>query len=129
MLKRLLILPIFAAALVASCGVGSATTGPPVPVSVNQGSGIAEAVGDTVMVPATQSLIVAHNAYQGAAAAVTAYANSGAMTPGQASRLRALNDQAFALLEKGGDGLSIADRAAGVFNIVAEINRTIGRSN
>ena len=125
MLRRLLILPaLAAAALVSAC----ATTAP----DWNAGEpppSIVDVAVETVTVPATQALIVAHNAYQGAAAAVTVYAQSGAMTPSQAERLTVLNDRAIALLDSAGNTLTVAQRAAGVFDVVAEINSIIGRRN
>lgn len=84
-------------------------------------------VGDQVVLRGTQGLIVAHNAYQTAAAVATGYVRSGRATPAQLTRIRQLNDRAHSLLQTGGTGLSVAQRAAEVLNIVAELNVFGGR--
>lgn len=84
-------------------------------------------VGDHVVLRGTQGLIVAHNAYQTAAAAATLYVQSGRATPAQLARIRTLNDRALFLLDTGGTGLSLAQRAAEVLNIVAELDVFSGR--
>lgn len=84
-------------------------------------------VGDSVVMRGTQGLIVANNAYQAAAGIAEAYVRSGHATPAQLARIRALNDRAISLLEYGGTGLSIAQRAAEVLNIVAELNLFKGK--
>lgn len=84
-------------------------------------------IGDKVIMRGTQGLIVANNAYQSAAAIAEAYVRSGLATPAQLQRIRQLNDRAIVLLERGGQGLSLAQRAAEVLNIVAELNLFSGR--
>lgn len=82
----------------------------------------ARPVGDTVVLRGTQGLIVAHNAYQTAAAVARVYVQSGFASPAQLNRIEALNNRAIQLLEVGDRGLSVAQRAAEVMNIVAELN-------
>lgn len=88
----------------------------------------APTLGDRVILRGTQGLIVANNAYQTAAALSEAYIRSGRSTAAQRTRIAELNDRAIALLEGGATGLSIAQRAAEVLNIVAELN-LFGRSS
>jgi hypothetical protein len=92
----------------------------------------APTVGDQVVMRGSQGLIVANNAYQTAAAVAEGYirARTAAGTPpplATLQRVRTLNDRAIYLLEMGGGGLSQAQRAAEVLNIVAELNVFGGR--
>jgi hypothetical protein len=84
-------------------------------------------VGDVVVMRGTQGLIVANNAYQGSAAVAEAYVRTGRATPAQLARIRVLSDRALLLLERGEGGLTVAQRAAEVLNIVAELNLFGGR--
>lgn len=109
----------------------AAVAGRPANTALDQTAAVVPApngtVGEQVVMRGTQGLIVAHNAYQTAAAVATAYVRSGQATPAQLARIRSLNDRAIALLETGGTGLSVAQRAAEVLNIVAELNVFGGR--
>lgn len=96
------------------------------PASTEQTAAVATVphgtVGDAVVMRGTQALLVAHNAYQTAASVAQAWVASGQATPAQLNRIEQLNDRALSLLETGGRGLTIAQRAAEVMNIVAELN-------
>lgn len=106
----------------------AAVAGRPADLAANQTAAVARSsVGDVVVMRATQGLIVANNGYQGAAAVAELYVRSGHATPAQLARIRALNDRAIFLLEHGQTGLSVAQRAAEVMNIVAELNLFKGR--
>lgn len=92
----------------------------------------APTVGDQVIMRGSQGLIVAHNAYQGAAAlaegAIRAKLAAGTPFPvATLQRIKVLNDRAIFLLDVGGGGLTQAQRAAEVLNIVAELNVFGGR--
>lgn len=152
-IRGALMVPILAAAaLVSACGLAGAAgavpqmvgmiqavasvAGRPANTAIDQTAVAVPAaatgnatVGDQVIMRGTQGLIVANNAYQAAAAVATSYVKSGRATPAQLARIKTLNDRAFALLQTGGTGLSMAQRAAEVLNIVAELNVFRGRSN
>jgi hypothetical protein len=120
----------------------AAVAGRPANVSADQTAAVVPAsnaakagaptVGDQVIMRGTQGLIVANNAYQGATAVAEGVirARKAAGNPfpvATLQRVKALNDRAIFLLEAGGGGLSAAQRAAEVLNIVAELNVFGGR--
>lgn len=136
-LRLLLIAPILALAACAAVGALStignaidavaAVAGQPANPAANQTAAATTTAGGTVIMRGTQGLIVANNAYQSAAAIAEAYVRAGHATPAQLVRIRALNNRAIALLEGGASGLTVAQRAAEVLNIVAELNLFGGR--
>lgn len=118
MMKRLFILP--AALALANCSVA-------LPTAI---STITEAVAvnqDKVAVPATQALIVAHNAYQGAAAAATLAVESGMFPKDKLDQLSAWNNWGKAALDRADQGIDVATNAAMAMNAVAAINKLIGK--
>jgi hypothetical protein len=91
---------------------------------------------DTVMVPATQGLIVAHNAYQAAAASATAAITACVSVPttppcvalrGKLPQIKALSDKAQGLLDEADSGHDIAQNASQVLNLVGSINSLLGK--
>lgn len=91
---------------------------------------------DKVLVPATQALIVAHNAYQGAAALATSAITACTITPsvpgcvslkGKLPQIGALSDRAKHLLDEADRGQNVAQNAAEVMNIVATMQSFSGR--
>lgn len=97
------------------------------PVTVPTTVAEATAVSDKVVLGGSQALIVAHNAYQGAAAAAEAAVKAGLIQGENLDRLAILNTRAVTLLQTADSGQSVALRSAEVFNIVAEIRTLIGR--
>lgn len=117
-MKRLFIIP--AALALANCAALPALStigGLTQAITVNQ---------DKVLVPATQALIVAHNAYQGAAAAATVAINSGLVPKDKLPQIAALSDRAKALLDEADRGQNVAQNAAEVLNIVNSIHSFAG---
>ena len=127
-MKRFLLAPLAALSLTA-CG----------PMAVVSGIGtISEAIAvnkDKVLVPATQALVVAHNAYQAAAGAAAGAitACSAAPTFGPCPALKAklpqieaLNARAVMLLAKADAGQDVAANAAEVMNIVSTLKSLSG---
>lgn len=93
------------------------------------GTGIVERIdnaGDTLVLNGTKSLIIASNAYQGAAAAITPLVAAGVFDAEQLARIRTLNSRAFNSLELGRQGINTASRAAEVFDVVAELDLLAG---
>lgn len=82
---------------------------------------------DKVVIEGTRGLILAHNAYQAAANGVAPFVASKRFTPAQVDRIEALSNRAVFLLDKGDAGMTVAQRAAGVFAIADDLNRTIGK--
>jgi hypothetical protein len=135
--RLLLIAPMLA--LAACAAVGAMTSighvidavatvaGQPANPTANQTAVATTTAGGTVIMHGTQGLIVANNGYQAAAAIAEAYVRAGHATPAQLARIRMLNDRAIVLLEGGATGLTVAQRAAEVLNIVAELNLYGGR--
>ena len=127
-MKRLLFIPLASLAL-AGCGPLAA---------IGSVASITEAIAvnkDKVLVPATQALIVAHNAYQGAAAAATGAVTACSAVPNIAPcvalkarlpQIEALNTRAVSLLAKADAGQDVAANAAEVMNIVATLKSLSG---
>ena len=112
------IIPLIAAALaVASCGPLAAVTAI-APIS---------SAGDKVVLEGTRALILAHNAYQAAAEAGVLAVKSGKLSPAQLDALSKANDRALALLGDASSGISAADKAAGIFAAVNDMNKAMGR--
>ena len=88
---------------------------------------VARAAGGTVTLEGTRALVIAHNAYQGAAAALVPLVEAGAFDAGQLARIRALSDRAAALLDGADSTLTAAERAARVLTVVDQLNRIAGR--
>lgn len=109
----------------------AAVAGRPAAPALDQTAAVVPAsnatVGDRIILRASQALLVAHNGYQTAAAVAEAYVRAGQSTPAQRARIRVLNDRALALLDLTQGGLTVAQRAAEVLNIVAELNAFGGR--
>lgn len=82
---------------------------------------------NTVEVPAVQALIVANNAYQGAAALAEVAVKSGKLTPDQLATVSRLNDQAIAILETAETATNQAEKAAELMNVVNSLNAVIGK--
>lgn len=97
-------------------------------VSPNVVSAVDEA-RDVVVIRGTQSLIVAHNAYQGAAAALTPLVRAGVLPQGALDQIAKLNDRAIHLLEKGDAGQSVASRASEVIQISRDLDVIAGDSS
>lgn len=87
----------------------------------------AATVSNVVVVPATQGLLVAHNAYQATAAVAEAAVRAGLVKGENLNRLEALNNRALHVLAIGDRGQSVAQRAAEVMNIVNDIRSIVGR--
>lgn len=84
-----------------------------------------------VVVPATQALIIAHNAYQGAAAAAALAIKTCTITPTvgpcpsvmqNLDKLDEYNNLAKSLLDKADAGQDIAANSAGVMNLVSRMH-------
>ena len=87
----------------------------------------ADAVGDKVLLEGTRGLILAHNAYQGAAATATAAVKSGRLSAQQLDAIEAADARAVALLNGADGALSTAERVAAILNATNEINTALGR--
>lgn len=125
-MKRFLIL--CAAPLLANCAA--------IPAAVSIAQAVATST-NKVEVPATQALIVAHNAYQGAAAVATAAVNAcndvswagsacGALKP-KLPQIAALDNAAVAKLDLADQGIDVAENSAAVMNIVSSIQSLSGK--
>jgi hypothetical protein len=86
----------------------------------------ADAVGDKVVLEGTRGLILAHNAYQGAAAAAKVAVESNRLSPAQVDRIASANRRAYDLLNQADTTLSTAERVAAVLNAVNEMNIATG---
>lgn len=95
----------------------------------------AVSVGQTVQVPATQALIVAHNAYQAAAEAATTtintcvavnFAGPCSSLKARLPQVKALSDKAVELLNEADAGRDVAANAAEVMNIVSSLHSLSG---
>jgi hypothetical protein len=84
-------------------------------------------VTDKVVLEGTRSLLLAHNAYQGAEAVLTPLVNAGTIPRSQLERIRTINNLIIGLLEAGNAGQSAGVRAAQIFNLVGELNLIAGR--
>lgn len=92
-------------------------------------SSIVEATAPTihkVEVPATQALIIAHNAYQGAAAAATAAVRSGVVKGDKLELLAQYDNTIKGLLDKADAGQNVAMNAASAMNFITKIHNLIG---
>lgn len=103
--------------LIVAAQVLALTACGPVLPSVNS----ATAISDKVLVPATQALIVAHNAYQGATAAAEVAVQQGKVKGDALTKLGVLNDRAFLVLSVGDRGQSEAQRAAEIMDLTAQM--------
>lgn len=82
----------------------------------------AAAVSDKVVLEGTRGLILAHNAYQGAAALTTAAVRTKKFNNAQLDMIANLNDRALALLEGADTTLTVAERAASIMLIANQLN-------
>lgn len=82
--------------------------------------------GNTVLLGGTKGLLMAHNAYQGAAAIATVAVKSGRLSGNQLNSLDRLNDQALAILVGARSARDQAKAAAELFTIVDRINDLVG---
>ena len=129
-MKRLLVIP--AALALANCTA--------IPTAISAIGGLSQAVSvnkDKVLVPVTQGLIIAHNAYQGAAQAATLAVNGCQLSVAKllpaCAKLNAHLDDLAALDNKAKTALDLADKGqdvainvATVMNVVASIHSLIG---
>ena len=95
--------------------------------TVSHVSSTVSVVGDKVQLEGKRGLILASNAYQAAGALVVPLINADKLSPAQVDRVEKLNAQAVALLSGAERGLSIAQRAAGVFAVADELTRIAGK--
>ncbi len=124
-MKRLLVIP--AALALANCAAI-----PTVLSTVTQAVAVDQ---NKVLVPATQALLVAHNAYQAAAAAATTaittctavnFVGPCASLKAKLPQIAALSDRAKALLDEADKGQNVAQNAAEVMNIVSSLKSFSG---
>lgn len=80
-----------------------------------------------VIVAGTQGLIVAHNAYQGAAAVAEAAVRAGLVTGDKLNQLEKLNNEAKYYLDQADRGKDVAANVARVFNLIPQIRALAGR--
>jgi hypothetical protein len=107
---------ILAAALALSaCTAGTTTATNPV------------AVGDTVVVSATDGLSYAADAYAAAASVLTVAIKNGALSDEQLRMVRGLNNHALSLLNGADTTLTQAQRAASVLLAVKQMRSILGR--
>lgn len=119
-MKRLAILIV--APLLANCAA--------IPTAISAIGGLTQAVSvnqDKVLVPATQALIIAHNAYQSAAAAATAAITAGLVPKEKLPQIAALDNRAKALLDQADAGQNVAQNVAEVMNIISTMKSLAGR--
>ncbi len=83
----------------------------------------AAAVGDKVVLEGTRSLILAHNAAQGAIAVVNPLVRNRVLTPAQVDRYEAIVNEVERLAITGRSTLTAADRATRLFNLADELNQ------
>jgi hypothetical protein len=122
-MKRFLLAPLVALSL-SGCGalaVANAVATATEAVAINK---------DKVLVPATQGLIVAHNAYQGASATAAGVISGCSIVPNTSPcvalkarlpQIEALNNRAVTLLGQADAGQNVAANAAEVMNIVSTL--------
>lgn len=84
-------------------------------------------VGDKVVISGVRGLILGHNAVQGAIAIVNPLVRSRVLTPAQVDQYEKLINRAEQLRTGAGIAMSIADRAAGLFDIASQLNALAGR--
>lgn len=87
----------------------------------------ASAAGDKVVLEGTRALILAHNAFQGAAAAAAPLIRSGAMSREQVDLAEDITNRAEMLFATAGGGLSEAQRAAAILNLADQMNKLAGK--
>jgi hypothetical protein len=124
---RLTAIGLAALALTACAALGAAA--PSLISSIISGvsSPAVKTTSDTVLLEGTRALVLANNAYQGAANGLAPFVAAKRFTPAQVDRIEALSNKAYDLLQKGDTSLTAAQRAAGVFAIADELNRMIGK--
>lgn len=127
-MKRFLLVPLAAISLSGCAAISAVGT----VASITQAIVVNK---DKVLVPATQGLIVAHNAYQGAAAAAEAAITACSATPnfapckallGRVDQIGALSDLAKMRLDQADAGQNVAQNVADVMNIVATLKSLAG---
>jgi hypothetical protein len=91
----------------------------------------AVAVGDKVLVQANNALADAADAYAVTAQAAAAVIRTDTphLSDDQVRMIGVLNNQAHSLLTKADQGLTVAERAAGLTLVVTQLRSIIGRSN
>jgi hypothetical protein len=82
---------------------------------------------DTVIINGSRGLILANNAYQAAANGVAPFVAAKRFSPATVDRIEKLNDRALQLLDQGDAGMTLAQRAAGVFAIADELSALAGK--
>jgi hypothetical protein len=81
----------------------------------------ADAVGDKVILEGTRGLVLAHNAYQAAAATASAAVRSGRLSPAQVDKIEAANAKALEMLNSAEGTLSTTERVAAILNATNDI--------
>lgn len=125
MIRRLF--PAMLAALALAACSPVVTTPPTTGSGVVASAPVATAVAGKVQLEGKRALILASNTYQAAGAIVVPLIKADRLTSAQVDRVEALNRQATRLLSGADAGLSLADRAAGIFTIADELFRFAGR--
>lgn len=87
----------------------------------------AAAVGDKVVLEGTRGLILAHNAYQGAAAVVAPLIRARVLTSAQVDRVERINNEAESLFNKAHDAKTSAQDAARIMNLANELSTLAGK--
>lgn len=109
---------------VSACAASSAFEG----VSSNIVAAVDDAA-DTVVIRGSQSLGVAHNAYQGVTAALIPLVRAGVFPQPMLAKIDELNNRALHLLTKGDEGMSVATRASEVIQITRDLEVIKGDSS
>jgi hypothetical protein len=86
-----------------------------------------QVVSDQVVLQGTRGLILAHNAYQGAAAIVAPLVRSKQLSPATVDRIEVLNEKARVLFTGADKAQSLADRTAGLLEIANELLKIGGK--
>lgn len=122
-MKRIVI--VLAALTLPGCAAIAAVEGAATTISV-----ITKAfapTADKVVVPTTQALIIAHNAYQGTAAIVTLAVQSGLVPRAMLPQIAALNDRAKLLLDRADRGQDVAANVAEAMNTLTTMQSLAGK--
>lgn len=116
---------VLAAALFAALPACAALT-TAIPIVTSLAPAASDASGKVIL-EGTRGLIIANNAYQGATAALIPLVKNGKLSREQLQRIAEIDNKAYALLSTSGNGLTQAQRAAQVLNMVDELNRIAGK--
>ncbi len=86
-----------------------------------------QATGDKVVLEGKRGFLLAVNAYQGAANALAPVVAAKRLSPETVNQIEALNERARILIEKGEDGIELADSTAGLLSIADEFSKLAGK--